>query len=162
MPLQGDRGGRYISMEQGFVVEIRGNKILVETGIASLCGSCTMSHSCVIGADGSKRRLWMDNDGSARVGDEVTFDIAERAVVMSALVVYLLPAVMLIAGIVAGASAGATLGLEGELPLIAGGVAGLLLSAAAAWVVSNIMKTKKGSEPRLVDITRRSDTINCG
>lgn len=144
-------------MEQGIVVEISGTKVLVETGIASLCGSCAVSHSCVIGADGAKRRLWMDNDRGAHVGDEVTFDIADRAVIMSALIVYLLPAGMLIAGIMAGAMAGA----ESDLPMLAGGVAGLLLAAATARVLSGIMSKKKVAVPRLVDITRKVETINC-
>lgn len=149
-------------MEQGIVIEIRDNKMLVETGMASLCGSCSISHSCVIGSDGAKRRLWIDNDGRARIGDEVTFDIAEKAVVLSAAVVYLLPVMLLIAGIVMGASAGEMLGLTGDLPLMAGGAAGLLLSTLIAWGASRVMKTKKGAEPRLIDITREGKTINCG
>jgi sigma-E factor negative regulatory protein RseC len=149
-------------MEQGVVIEIRDNKMLVETGMASLCGNCSVSHSCVIGADGAKRRLWMDNDGGAQVGDEVTFDIAERAVVLSAAVVYLLPVMLLIAGIVVGTSAGEMLGINGDLPLMAGGGAGLLTSALIAWAVSKVMKTKKVAAPRLVDITQKGKTINCG
>ncbi len=142
-------------MEQGTVIEIRGNKILVETGTSSWCGGCSASRSCTIGADGARRRLWMDNDGSARVGDEVAFEISEKEAVAGAAVIYLLPVLMLIAGIVLGAFAGGRFGLGGDLPLIAGGAAGLLLSAPITWTVSALMKKKKIAAPRLIDITRR-------
>ncbi len=149
-------------MEQGTVIDIRGNKILVETGTASWCGGCAISHSCAIGADGVSRRLWMDNDGGALVGDEVTFEIAEKEVVAGAAVVYLLPVLMLIAGIILGASGRDRFGLEGDLPLLAGGAAGLVLAALFVWALSAIMKKKHVAVPRLIDITRRGGTINCG
>ncbi|MBP7738280.1 MAG: SoxR reducing system RseC family protein [Spirochaetes bacterium] len=149
-------------MEQGIVIEIRDGMALVETGVSSSCEGCAAGHSCLIGSDGAKRRLWMDNDGGARVGDEVAFRIAGAAVVMSAVVVYLVPAAMLIGGIILGASAGATFGLKGDLPLIGGGAAGLILSVLFSLAASALMKKKKVAEPRMVDITRRGGSINCG
>jgi sigma-E factor negative regulatory protein RseC len=142
-------------MERGTVIEIRGGKILVETGADSLCGSCSISHSCMIGADGARRRLWMDYDSGARVGDEVAFEIAEKEIVAGAAVVYLIPVLMLIGGIVLGAFAGGRFGIGGDMPLVAGGAAGLLLSVLVSWTVSSIMKKKKIAVPRLIDITRR-------
>ncbi|HOT46949.1 MAG TPA: SoxR reducing system RseC family protein [Spirochaetota bacterium] len=149
-------------MERGIVVEIRGDTILVETGTASLCAGCSASHTCAMSPDRLSRRLWMDNDGGARVGDGVTFEIAERAVVTAAAVVYLLPVLMLIAGTVLGASAGGRFGLGGDLPSIAGGIAGLLVSFPASWALSAVMKKKKVAVPHLLDITRREGGINCG
>ncbi len=149
-------------MEQGIVIEIRGDRILVETGTASLCGGCSARHSCAMSPDGRSRRLWMDNDGGARVGDGVTFEITEKAVVASAAVVYLLPVLMLVAGTVLGGYAGGRLGLEGDLPLIAGGIAGLLVSVPVSWALSSVMKKKNVAVPRLIDITRKEGGINCG
>jgi positive regulator of sigma E activity len=149
-------------MEQGIVIEIRGDKILVETGTASLCGGCSASHSCAMSPDGLSRRLWMDNDRGARVGDGVTFEIAEKAVVAAAAVVYLLPVLMLVSGTVLGASAGGRFDLGGDLPLIAGGIAGLLVSVPVSWALSAVMKKKNIAVPRLIDITRKDGAINCG
>jgi len=147
-------------MEQGIVIEIRGAKALVETGVSSSCEGCLAGHSCLMSADGAKRRLWMDNDRNAVVGDEVVFHIAGTAVVMSAVVVYLVPAAMLIGGIILGARAGTMFGLRGDLPLIGGGAAGLVISILFSRAVSALMNKKKAAEPRMVDITRRCRSIN--
>ncbi len=147
-------------MEQGIVVETRDNKILVETGASSGCGGCSASRTCLIGADGAKRRLWMDNDG-ARVGDEVTFEIAGRAVVLGTAVMYLLPVILLFTGIIAGASIGEGIGAELDISSITGGAAGLLISALFAWVASRAMNRKRIALPRLIDITHKGKTINC-
>lgn len=149
-------------MERGIVIEIRGGKALVETGVSSGCEGCLAGHSCLMSADGAKRRLWMDNDGGAGVGDEVAFHISGTAVVASAVVVYLVPAAMLIGGIILGARAGTMFGLTGDLPLIGGGAAGLVVSIPFSRAASALMKKKKAAEPRMVDITRRGGSINCG
>ncbi len=150
------------NMEHGTVIEIRDGKALVETGVSSSCEGCLAGHSCLMSADGAKRRLWMENDGGAGVGDEVAFYIAGMAVVASAVVVYLVPAALLIGGIILGAEAGTMLGFTGDLPLMGGGAAGLMLSFLFSRAASAMMKKKKVAEPRMVDITRRGGSINCG
>lgn len=138
------------------MIEKRGNAILVETAASAGCGECAVGHTCAIGGSSAKRRLWIDCDRDVRTGDEVTFYIAGSAVVLGAVVLYLTPVVMLLAGIIIGSSAAAAIGLERDLSSIAGGAAGLAASVLIVHAASRAMKRTRVAVPRLIDITRKT------
>jgi sigma-E factor negative regulatory protein RseC len=142
-------------MENGIVVEIQNNRILVEAEPNSCCDGCSAGSSCALGAGGRKRRIWMDNTLGALAGDEVVFIIEEKAVMAGALLMYLLPVVSLLAGIVYGSVGPEWPSIGRELLSILWGCAGLVFSFAVMGFVASLLKKKKLFLPRLVDITRR-------
>lgn len=142
-------------MERGVVVQVDGGRVLVEAGPDSSCDGCSAARSCLAAASGGGRRIWMDNTMGAATGDEVAFRIQARAVVGSALVLYAVPAVMLVAGILLGSSLSGRLGTDPELSAIAGGVASLIMSCGIILMASSVLKKRRGFIPQLVEVTAK-------
>jgi positive regulator of sigma E activity len=142
-------------MENGIVVEIQNNRILVEAEPDSCCDGCSAGSSCALGAGGRKRRIWMDNTLGALAGDEVVFIIEEKAVWAGALLMYLLPAASLLTGIVYGSAGPEWPDIGRELLSLLWGSAALVFSFAVMGLAASLLKRKKLFLPRLVDITGR-------
>lgn len=113
---------------EGTVVELDPvrNEVWVEIPQrASACGSCSSSgacHSGISGVDGGGvRRFKMANRIDARLGDRVSFGVADGTLLRVSCLSYLLPAILAIAFAVFGQSAG------GEAGAIAGTVGGLFV-----------------------------------
>lgn len=82
--------------EQAQVIEIKGNKLLLQAKTQSACGSCAANKGCgtsvlskVVGRKFS--RFYVENNISANVGDKVIVGIAEDALLKGSLVMYLVP-----------------------------------------------------------------------
>lgn len=93
------------------MMEARGRIVAVADGLAevqvaavSACGSCRSKSLCgSAGAAGDGRVLRLAATAAMRPGDEVTLRMAAGAVVSGALLGYLMPALAVLAGAVAGA-----------------------------------------------------------
>jgi len=142
-------------MERGIVVDIDRGRVLVEAGQNPSCGECAAARSCLIAASGGKRHIWMDNTRGAVIGDEVAFFIDGRAVITGSVVLYAVPAALLVAGAAAGFSQSGRFGADPELAAIAGGVAGLIMSCIIIAIVSSAIKKRELYVPRLVEVTAR-------
>lgn len=142
-------------MEQGVVIDIDRGRVLVEAGPNASCCDCAAAGSCMIAASGGKRRIWMENSRGARLGDEVSFFIEERAVIAGSVIYYAIPVVMLVTGIVAGLSLAGRFGADPEFASIAGGVVGLIMSYGITAVISSSIKKRDLFVPRLVEVIAR-------
>lgn len=92
---------------------------------ASACGNCSSAGACHSGLNGIKgenaaRRYRMPNRIGARIGDRVSFGVAESTLLRVSWLSYLLPAILAIVFAAVGQAAG------GESAAIAGTVIGLL------------------------------------
>jgi len=86
-------------LEEGTVVRIEGDgKALVELERKAACGACC---ACSFSA-GGKMQLEVGNSVSAKAGDRVRLDIEAKGLVVGMAMLYLLPALGLIFGIVLG------------------------------------------------------------
>lgn len=89
----------------GVIQHIEGTRAIVAVSVASGCGTCAKRGGCGIGAGtrGDKSAL-VDVEASPglRPGDTVTVCVDDAGLLPAALLGYLLPAVALIAGAVAG------------------------------------------------------------
>ena len=105
------------------VVAVSGNEVWVEVpGRAPACGSCKSSDDCqtgLLGLSAGPRRYRVDNLIGARVGDNVSLNVAEGTVWKASLVTYVLPLLLGIAGALVGQSA------AGDVWAVAGMLAGL-------------------------------------
>lgn len=109
------------------VVELReGGWAVVRAAALPMCGGCHAKGACgdsLFGASGT-RTVAARNEAGARVGDLVALELAPRAVLTSAGVLYGMPAAAVLAGAALGAFAGpAWLGLGRDAS------AGLFLAA---------------------------------
>lgn len=146
-------------MEHGTVVEITGGTILVEVEACPSCEGCAAGSSCALAGSAATRRIRMENTLNARVGDVVGFIITAQSVVAGSLLFYLLPVVMLIAGVLLGDAARGRTGLDRDLSSILGGLAGLIMSFPIIAAVSRAINRKKGFMPRLVEVAGRDSEL---
>ena len=137
--------------ETGQVVAESGSKVWVMTIRQSACQSCSARHGCgqkalATMSQGKANQILVDNTLGARVGDQVTLAIGESALLGASLLVYALPLLLM----VAGAMAGHWLSASGDLPALAGAVAGLAVGFAS---VRRALRRSAGDwEPRMTAV----------
>ena len=90
------------------VVEVSGAEVWVEVpGRAPACGNCRTTDACregLLGLSAGPRRYRLENRIGARVGDRVQLAVAGGTLWHAALVSYVLPLLLAIAGAVIGQS----------------------------------------------------------
>jgi len=114
--------------EAARVVAVDGDQAWVVTRRRSACGACAANKGCGTGimarALGSERtlRIKAENTVQALVGEDVTLGIDDRVLLRSAVLMYLLPLLALIAGAVLGELLNTSLSVADEdyLPIITG------------------------------------------
>lgn len=120
--------------EQAVVIEAGDGYAWVETRRRSACGACTASAGCGTVA---LAKAWGDRRARVRAvsalllqpGDTVIIGLADGALLSGALLVYLLPMVLLLAGALLGQAAFAG---AGEEPVVLSGAVGLGLGFLVA------------------------------
>ena len=87
--------------EQAQVIEIKGNRLLLQAQTQSACGSCSLSKGCgtsllakVVGRKFT--HFQAENNINAKVGDTVVVGIAEDALLKGSLMMYILPVVFML------------------------------------------------------------------
>jgi sigma-E factor negative regulatory protein RseC len=121
--------------EQAVVVELQGDRALLEIERSQPCGICGATRGCGISIWGrffSRRsnRFSAVNQLEAKVGDRVVVGVEEGALFSSAMISYVLPMIFLLGGALLGASFTAdtrSSDLYAALGACAGLLAGLLL-----------------------------------
>lgn len=116
---------------RGIVVDTRGEYAIVEAERQAGCGRCDSAGGCAQDTLGKlfgtpRRRFRALNPALARPGEEVTIVIEDGAVLRSAVVMYLVPLALLVAGAIGGALIMGAAGTANDLYAGAGGAAGLL------------------------------------
>ncbi|SDT93464.1 SoxR reducing system RseC family protein [Halopseudomonas salegens] len=122
--------------ERGRVLSVEADAVWVETMRQSTCGSCQARAGCgsallqKVGIGNRLGFIRVSTDRSLQVGDQVTIGVPEQAVVMSSLLMYLLPLVLMFAAGLLLQEAGL-----GEPLVILGAFSGLIagFAVARAW-----------------------------
>jgi sigma-E factor negative regulatory protein RseC len=116
--------------EQAVVVELRGDRALLEIERNQPCGICGATRGCGLSIWGrffSRRnsRFSTTNQLDAKVGDRVVVGVEEGALFSSAMISYVLPMAFLLGGALLGASFAAS-ARSSDLYATLGACAGLL------------------------------------
>jgi positive regulator of sigma E activity len=82
---------------QGIVISIQGNKAHVRVTSRSECSAC-ISHSHCFTGSSNCQEIVVVNDCGADVSDHVVFETHPSRVILSAVVLFLMPIVVMIAG----------------------------------------------------------------
>lgn len=88
--------------EHGLVVQIKGKNAVIKTQRTSACDNCSSKKSCGTGGAGSDVLIELENSIGARVSDRVTFSVGSASILKAGLIVYLVPVLSFIAGVVIG------------------------------------------------------------
>lgn len=112
---------------EAVVAEVRdGIAVVRVTQAPSSCGRCGEAGGCGKATTGASRQYELPNAVGAKAGDRVVLSVPGGAVLRAAMLAYLLPAVLAIAG-----AAAATALVGDGVPALAGALCGLLAGALA-------------------------------
>ncbi len=141
--------------EQAVVVALEDGSVWVETRRQSSCSACSAREGCGQGvmsriASGREHyiRAMVDRtqQPSLVIGDMVTIAVPDESILHASVVVYLVPLLMLIAGMFGGNYI-----MPGDGGSIAGGFVGLLLGAAMVRWHSVLVHDDTRFQARVVD-----------
>ncbi|MDP2810464.1 MAG: SoxR reducing system RseC family protein [Rhodocyclaceae bacterium] len=117
---------------EAVVIRVEGEDAWVDVRDAASCGHCASRHACMsLDASRGPRLHRVPNAIGARAGDAVVLVVPEGALLKAALLSYLVPALMTIAGAAAGAAVGGDVAATMGAGLgLAAGLASLRMAGA--------------------------------
>ncbi len=115
--------------EHGVVVENKGATVLIKTERKSACDSCSSSKSCHSISE-TEMLIEADNPVGADVGDMVVYEVGAGSVIKAGMLLYLVPLLSFILGVVLGQGESERFFAEQNQDLVAGIFGFLLLGAA--------------------------------
>jgi len=124
----------------GTVVEVEGDRAMVELETNESCGS-SAACGCCSAMQSGRRRLQVERNG-LQAGDSVEVTMPAASGYLSALVVFGLPLVLFLVGILVGGQFEPAGGAN-DMATIIGGVAGLALAAVIAMIVNRALSRGK-------------------
>jgi len=83
--------------EVGKVIRVKGDNAEVLLHSSAACGTCGARFSCALGT-GIDRIMTVRNRFHAKVGDQVEIELTEKTRILSALLVFFMPLVLIVAG----------------------------------------------------------------
>lgn len=87
--------------EHGVVIEEKGRTVLIRAEQKSTCESCVSKSSCQVLGD-SEMLIEAENPVGARVGDRVVFSAGAASIMKAGVLLYLVPVLCFIFGVVLG------------------------------------------------------------
>lgn len=141
-------------VEIGEVIKTEKGNATVSFERKTACDNCGM---CAFNKDDMKVKLILKNDVNAKVGDVVEVSMGDRFVLMSAVIVYLIPLVLVGLGILIGTLCK----LEYYLQIILAAV-GFVLGFVISAFIDKKLKKKKKYSPTITSIIVNNDTSSEG
>jgi sigma-E factor negative regulatory protein RseC len=118
--------------EHGIVVQDNGERVLIKAQRSSACEGCASKQSCTSGqASGSDMLIEADNPVGAHVGDRVVFTAGAGSVLKAGALLYLVPILSFIFGVVIGQTKTITGIFPSQNPDLISGVLGVVFLALA-------------------------------
>lgn len=135
----------------GYVVEVKDNYAIVDVRRTSACGDkCS---SCGGGCSIPAMRVNIKNTIGAKVGDFVEVEMETKSLMKSAFIAYIIPLIMLIAGISSGVYFFNDLGFKNyEVLGVLTGFVALVISYFLLKIIDNNIKKNKSNELKLVKV----------
>ena len=140
-----------MNIECGIIIDIKGDKALVESDPVTFCASCAALESCKMKIKNKPRKIWMKNDIWAQIGDKVRFQTNPKANVILAIIYYFVPVALLLAGALFFANFSDIYSIEADIAAVIGGIAGLVLSFLIIFIFSRLFANNACFFPRIMD-----------
>lgn len=138
--------------ECGIVIKIEGNYVLVEADAVSFCASCSNNECTMRQSQG--RQLWIENTLGATRGDRVYFVLPSKGIVLSSVVLYVVPILFLIAGIIAGTLIPLSVLPDRDISGIISGIVFLVLSFGIMRIASKYIVQHNKITPTMVKVEK--------
>lgn len=142
---------------RAIVVRLEGREALVQPVQGGGCGNCSSSTGCGSGKfaqifGGGPRQFRVENTANASVGAIVSVTLAEGVLLRSALIMYLLPLIFLLAGAIYGARL-----LHGVWSADASAALGALVGLVSGFVLARKFSTGK----HMLSVARPVTSFEC-
>ncbi|MGB4269131.1 MAG: SoxR reducing system RseC family protein [Spirochaetota bacterium] len=138
--------------ECGIVKKVTGNYVVVEADAVSFCSSCG-NHECTM-RQSRGRQLLIENTMGAQAGDRVFFVIPSKGLVLSSFVIYGIPIVFLIAGILLGSLIPLPVLHDKEVSGMVIGIAFLLISFMVMRFASKQIVKRNQITPEMIKVEK--------
>lgn len=134
--------------ELATVIESKGNKASVKIIRHSACSKCTQKCELAESHEQDELVVEVDNQVGAVEGELVRLEIEEQHLVFAALIIYLLPLILMIAGYFVGDWIAMDLGIQtGQIAGIIGTLFFLFISFLLIKLVNPYLEKKTGFKP---------------
>lgn len=140
--------------ETGIVVENKGETVLIRAERTSSCESCAQKSVCHTGSGGGDMLIEADNPIGAKKGDYVVFTVGAGSVLKAGILLYLVPVLCFIFGVVLGqvASKRAFPALNGDLVSGVLGLAFLIIAFIGLKVYSKSVEKDRSYRPHVLRV----------
>jgi len=117
----------------GKIVKFKNGKAVVQMETGSQCNHCAARHACSV-IDGAARQIEIPVENSIHINDQVTLSYQAKSRIISALLVFILPIIFLIAGYFVGFEV-----FSSEGKAILSSIAGLIFAFVLLWGLNKIL-----------------------
>ncbi len=149
-----------MAQRKGLVKNVgRDGWALVVTERDDACSNCESAQFCHSLADCSRTETRVLNRANADVGDRVIISLSSSSVFKSATLLYILPAVSLLAGAIGGFGLHQQLGIGETGAAILFGFAGLILGFTVAGLISKRLTANSKLTPVITRIIKPTEGI---
>jgi len=140
--------------EEGIVIEDRNGRVVIRAERSSSCDNCASKSLCHSGASGEEGLIEAENPVGARVGDHVVFTVGAGSIMKAGVLLYLVPILCFIAGVVLGQTAGTALLPSANADLVSGvfGVVFLVLAFIGIKLYSKSLAGNKSYSPQVIKV----------
>lgn len=138
--------------EYGKVVNVNDNKATIKIKRNSACGDCK---ACELGVSNlSELDIEVENTMGAELGDNVRIEMQTPDLLKAAFVVYTIPLMALLAGVVGTYFVTGKNGSPDELLMVGVGFSMMFLSGFYVKTKEKKMKEEKSFEPKMIEVRK--------
>jgi len=144
-------------IEKGIVTNIEGGEATVSFVPSENCASCK---GCACGKDGKTMIMRVKTDRDVDPGDIVTVEVSSRALLSSAFIVFVLPLIVFIIGILSAAPLfrRINVNMDGNTAGIFVGLTLMLLTFALVFIFERRRSRVSALSPRIIAIEKTPST----
>ena len=141
-----------MSTEEGTIIKVYEDKAWVKVRRNSACSTCNCQSSCSSLGGENIMEAEAINTANGQVGDRVLLRIPDKALWKMSFVLYMIPVIFLMAGVVIGMSLAKSYSMKPELGGLILGVLGCVLSYIIIKIISRAIRDDKEYVPEIVSI----------
>lgn len=141
-----------MSTEEGTITKVTEDKAWIRVRRSSMCDVCKSRSACIIIGGGETMEAEALNTANAQVGDRVLLNIPSKSLWKISFILYMLPVIFLITGVIIGMNLAKKYGLEPELGALLLGVVGCAVSFLPIKLFAKHIRKNKEYIPEIVRI----------
>jgi sigma-E factor negative regulatory protein RseC len=141
-----------MSTEEGTITKVSEDKARVRVRRSSMCDACKSRSACSIIGGGETMEAEALNTANARVGDRVLLNIPSKSLWKISFILYMLPVIFLIAGVIIGMKLAKNYSLEPELGALLLGIVGCIVSFLLIKLFAKHIRKNKEYIPEIIKI----------